>query len=208
MSSVFAGPIAAGARALTGATARWIDVRPDARQRVYFANHTSHLDFVVLWSVLPRWVRQRCRPVAARDYWCSGWRRRIAVNVFNAILVERRGKLSPDPLQAASATLDVLLDALGQRNSLIIFPEGTRGTGETIGPFRSGIYHLWSQRPDVEFVPVYLANLNRVLPKGEFLVVPFISRVVFGPPLHLQAGESKESFLAQAHAALCALKEA
>src|SRR5512136_3260049 len=87
--------LAAVARGLTGATARWCDCAPEPRQRVYFANHTSHLDFVVLWSVLPRFLRRQCHPVAARDYWGSGWRRRIAVNVFDAVLVERNRKSSP-----------------------------------------------------------------------------------------------------------------
>lgn len=207
MSSVFAGPIAAGARALTAATARWVGIQPEDRQRVYFANHSSHLDFLVLWSVLPRFLRRQCHPVAARDYWGSGWRRRIAVNVFDAVLVERTGKKSPHPLPSENATIDLLLDALGDRNSLIIFPEGTRGSGNTIGLFKSGLFHLWSRRPDVQFVPVYLANLNRVLPKGEALVVPFITTVTFGPPLQPDAHETKEEFLAQAHAALCALRE-
>ena len=68
-------------------------------------------------------------------------------------------------------------------NSLIVFPEGTRGNGLEVGPFKSGIYYLWAKRPDVQFVPVYLSNLNRILPKGEFLPVPVISRVVFGTAL-------------------------
>jgi 1-acyl-sn-glycerol-3-phosphate acyltransferase len=103
--------------------------------------------------------------------------------------------------------MDDLLNALGEKNSLIIFPEGTRGTSELPAPFKSGIFHLWRHRPDVEFVPVYLANLNRVLPKGEFLPVPIISRVTFGPPLQLDAHETKESFIGKAHQAVCSLRE-
>ena len=149
------------------------------------------------------------RPVAAKDYWSSGLRKRIAVNAFNAVLVERGGKAAAgDRAAAARHTLEMLLEALGEENSLIVFPEGTRGNGLEVGPFKSGIYYLWSKRPDVQFVPVYLSNLNRILPKGEFLPVPVISRVVFGPPLKLEAQESKESFLSKAHAAVCALREA
>ena len=209
MSAVAASIIAACARALAGPSVRWVNCRPSSRQRVYFANHTSHLDFVVLWSVLPRRVREKTRPVAAKDYWSSGLRKRIAVNAFHAVLVERGNKTAePDRLAVARNTLDMLLDAMGQEHSLIVFPEGTRGNGLQVGPFKSGIYYLWSKRPDVQFVPVYLSNLNRILPKGEFLPVPVISRVTFGAPLRLDANETKDSFLTKAHDAVCALRDA
>jgi 1-acyl-sn-glycerol-3-phosphate acyltransferase len=222
LSALSASIIAACARALAGPSARWVNCRPSSRQRVYFANHTSHLDFVVLWSVLPRRVREKTRPVAAKDYWSSGLRKRIAVNAFNAVLVERHARApistpslggngqnpgSSDRAASARHTLEMLLESLGSENSLIVFPEGTRGDGLQVGPFKSGIYYLWRERPDVQFVPVYLSNLNRILPKGEFLPVPVISRVTFGAPLRLEANETKESFLSKAHAALCALKD-
>jgi 1-acyl-sn-glycerol-3-phosphate acyltransferase len=207
--SWLAGVLAAAARGLTGATVRWCDCTPEPRQRVYFANHTSHLDFVVLWSVLPAPLRARTRPVAAKDYWQPGIRRYLAVNVFRAVLVERRSASHPEQQpQAAVHSVDLLVEALASHDSLIIFPEGTRGNGLQVGPFKSGLYHLWRQRPDVQFVPVYLANLNRVLPKGEVLPVPFISRVAFGPPLQPAPDESKETFLREAREAVCALQHA
>ncbi len=209
MSAISASIIAACARALAGPSVRWVNVRPSTRQRVYFANHTSHLDFVVLWSVLPRKLRAITRPVAAKDYWNSGLRKRIAVNAFHAVLVERGGKATErDRTAAARNTLEELVEALEAGYSLIVFPEGTRGNGLEVGPFKSGIYHLWCRRPDVQFVPVHLSNLNRILPKGEFLPVPVISRVVFGPALKLEKNETKESFLQKAHEAVCALGEA
>lgn len=209
MSAVSASIIAACARTLAGPSVRWVNCRPASRQRVYFANHTSHLDFVVLWSVLPRRLREKTRPVAAKDYWNSGIRKRIAVNAFHAVLVERGSKSAEgDRMAAARHTLDMLLEAMGEKNSLIVFPEGTRGNGVEVGPFKSGIYYLWSKRPDVQFVPVYLSNLNRILPKGEFLPVPVISRVTFGAPLRPDANETKDSFLAKAHEAVCALRDA
>ncbi len=208
MSALSASIIAACARALAGPAVRWVNCRPSTGQRVYFANHTSHLDFVVLWSVLPRRVREKTRPVAARDYWNSGLRKRIAVNAFNAVLVDRHARsANGDRAAAARHTLEMLLEALADKNSLIVFPEGTRGDGLHVGPFKSGIYYLWRERPDVQFVPVYLSNLNRILPKGEFLPVPVISRVTFGPPLRPEENESKESFLSKAHDAVCALKD-
>jgi 1-acyl-sn-glycerol-3-phosphate acyltransferase len=209
LSAVSASIIAACARTLAGPSVRWVNCRPSSRQRVYFANHTSHLDFVVLWSVLPRRLREKTRPVAAKDYWNSGLRKRIAVNAFHAVLVERGSKIAEgDRMVAARHTLDMLLEAMGEKNSLIVFPEGTRGNGVEVGPFKSGIYYLWSKRPDVQFVPVFLSNLNRILPKGEFLPVPVISRVTFGAPLRPDANETKDSFLAKAHEAVCALRDA
>jgi len=209
LSAISASIIAACARALAGPSVRWVNVRPSTRQRVYFANHTSHLDFVVLWSVLPRKLRAMTRPVAAKDYWNSGLRKRIAVNAFHAVLVERGGKAAEaDRTTAARNTLEELVEALAGGYSLIVFPEGTRGNGLEVGPFKSGIYHLWCRRPDVQFVPVHLSNLNRILPKGEFLPVPVISRVIFGPALKLDKIETKESFLRKAHDAVCALGEA
>ncbi|HEV7673166.1 MAG TPA: lysophospholipid acyltransferase family protein [Candidatus Angelobacter sp.] len=209
MSALSASIIAACARTLAGPSIRWVNIRPSTRQRVYFANHTSHLDFVVLWSVLPRKLRSMTRPVAAKDYWNSGLRKRIAHNAFHAVLIERgRKTLEGDRAAAARNTLEQLLQALEEGNSLIVFPEGTRGDGLEVGPFKSGIYHVWARRPDVQFVPVYLSNLNRILPKGEFLPVPVISRVVFGPGLKLEKDETKESFLRKAHEAVCALREA
>jgi 1-acyl-sn-glycerol-3-phosphate acyltransferase len=209
LSALSASIIAACARALAGPSVRWVNVRPSTRQSVYFANHTSHLDFVVLWSVLPRKLRAMTRPVAAKDYWNSGLRKRIAVNAFHAVLVERGGKgAEGDRAAAARNALEDLVEALEAGSSLIVFPEGTRGNGLEVGPFKSGIYYLWLKRPDVQFVPVHLSNLNRILPKGEFLPVPVISRVSFGAPLKLENDETKESFLRKAHEAVCALREA
>jgi 1-acyl-sn-glycerol-3-phosphate acyltransferase len=203
-----AGLIAAAARLISGVDVRWVDSEPDPRPTIYFANHSSHLDFVVLWSSLPALIRARTRPVAAQDYWEKGLRRAIAVNVFRAVLVARHrqsteSQPSADPWEA----IDHMLEAMGTDNSLILFPEGTRGTGEEVAAFKSGIYYLCQRKPDLRLVPGYLNNLNRILPKGEFLPVPFISRLTFGPPIRLEAGEAKPLFLARARQALCRLKD-
>jgi 1-acyl-sn-glycerol-3-phosphate acyltransferase len=203
-----AGIIAGAARLISGVNVRWVDSEPDTRQTVYFANHTSHLDFVVLWSSLPAEIRAQTRPVAAQDYWEKGLRRAIAVNVFRAVLVARRHTVqegeaaSGDPKQA----IEQMLDAMGSANSLILFPEGTRGTGDEVAAFKSGLYYLCQQRPGLRLVPGYLNNLNRILPKGEFLPVPFISRLTFGPALTLAPDEPKPAFLTRAREALCRLR--
>lgn len=191
---------------VSGAQVRWLDCRPESRQRVYFSNHTSHLDAVVLWASLPPHLRVLTRPVAARDYWeKSALRRFLAARVFRAVLVERPGE--KNRLASAREALDGLVEALGDRYSLILFPEGTRGTGEVLAAFRSGLYHLARRRSDLEFVPVYLNNLNRILPKGEVLPVPLLSTVSFGLPLRLEPDESKQDFLDRARAALLRLSQ-
>jgi 1-acyl-sn-glycerol-3-phosphate acyltransferase len=175
---------------------------------VYFANHSSHLDFVVLWSSLPAEVRALTRPVAAQDYWNEGVRRALAVNVFRAVLVARHAGKSEEHEASANPLLAIehMLQAMGDHGSLILFPEGTRGTGEEVAEFKSGLYYLCQQRPGLRLVPAYLQNLNRILPKGEFLPVPFISKLTFGPAMALAPGEDKRTFLARAREAVCRLR--
>jgi 1-acyl-sn-glycerol-3-phosphate acyltransferase len=202
-----ASVIASVARGISGVQVRWQGCAPEAKQRIYFANHTSHLDFVVLWSALPGEVRARTRPVAARDYWESGARAYLAQRVFRAVLIPRRRTSDAGAARAEAAmVIDQLAEAMGATDSLIFFPEGTRGTGEAMGPFRSGLYYLARKRPDVELVPVYLENLSRILPKGEVLPVPLASLLTFGEPMHLGEAEQKAEFLERACAAVGALR--
>jgi 1-acyl-sn-glycerol-3-phosphate acyltransferase len=191
------------ARVLAGGNVRRVGFTPDEKQRIYFANHASHLDFVVVWAALPPRLRNLTRPVAAKDYWDKpGLRRYLGVKVFNAVLVERQP--APDKLSNA---IDVLLDGLGDRHSLILFPEGTRGDGLTIAPFKSGLYRLGKARPEVELIPTYVSNLNRVLPKGEFVPVPMLASVSFGEPMQIGEDEDKQSFLDRARNALLELRQ-
>jgi 1-acyl-sn-glycerol-3-phosphate acyltransferase len=211
---MIAALLAGLARLIAGASVFWQDGPPDERQRVYFANHTSHLDFVVLWSALPGPVRERARPVAARDYWQKGALRRfLACQVFRSVLVDRLGSAGASSegegrIAAARGTIEALLAEMGDRDSLIVFPEGTRGTGAQVAPFKSGLYHLCRAKPELEALPVYLDNMNRILPKGEALPVPMLSRIVFGRPMFLAPAESKTDFLERARAAVCALRDA
>jgi 1-acyl-sn-glycerol-3-phosphate acyltransferase len=200
-----AGAVAGAARLISGVQVTWRHGLPERRQSVFFANHTSHLDFVVLWSSLPRELRVRTRPVAAQDYWDRGLRRKLAVDVFNALLVARHQGATASDAQARD-TIDRIADEMGDRYSLIIFPEGTRGTGDEIGPFKSGLYYLCLRKPGIGLVPAYIENLNRILPKGEFLPVPLISRVTFGSPTCLERLESKERFLERMRDAVRELK--
>jgi 1-acyl-sn-glycerol-3-phosphate acyltransferase len=178
-------------------------------QRIYFANHSSHLDFVVLWASLPSAQRRSVRPIAGRDYWeRTRVRRYVSREVFRAILVDRPVASNGDRVAAAREAVAQMADRMGDDTSLIVFPEGTRSADGRVGPFKSGLYHLSRLKPEAELVPVYLHNLNRILPRGESLPVPMLSRVTFGEPLASGADEAKDAFLGRARDALIALREA
>ncbi len=189
------------AKLLSGATARWLDCQPDTCQRVYFANHTSHLDALVVWSMLPRDVRAVTRPVAAKDYWEKGPIRRYLAQSFNALLIDRKD------IKVHQSPVDLMIREIGDLHSLIVFPEGSRNTESEMGDFKSGLYYLSKKRPDLELVPVFIENLNRVLPRGEFLPVPLLSCITFGPPIWLEQREPKGEFLKRARDSVRQLKE-
>lgn len=187
------------ARFLVGGQGVWLGVAPSTRQRIYFANHSSHLDTLLLWAALPPHLRETTHPVAAADYWGKGAvRRHIALKVLNAVLIDRSGSRTQDPL----APLD---EVLARGESLIIFPEGTRVFEKLPGPFKSGLYRLAEDHPEVELVPVFLDNLRRALPKGSLLPVPISCVARFGAPIMLQPGEAKADFLTRARDAVVAL---
>ncbi|MFM9922300.1 lysophospholipid acyltransferase family protein [Variovorax sp. H27-G14] len=280
-------------RLLTGAQARWYGCPPKAEQRIYFANHQSHADLVMIWAALPEELRSITRPIAARDYWANTpFKRWITTEVFNAVYVERaaaapaaapspvapapavpnvvvstppteriepsmepllprtpvpplmqlmqltpvestpeaQGRLDlpeppappplpepePEPAQPEapavaeaplSDPLAPLIEALRSGDSIIIFPEGTRGhTGEP-QKFKSGLYALATMFPDVVLVPAWIDNVQRVMPKGEIVPVPILCSVTFGAPIRVEEGEERRTFLDRARAAVVTLRD-
>ncbi|MEX5689008.1 lysophospholipid acyltransferase family protein [Pseudomonas silesiensis] len=191
-----------GARLLTGARSLWLGCAPQAVQRIYFANHSSHGDFVLLWASLPPALRSITRPVAGADYWLKSPLRRYIINrVFNGVMVDRERKETDyNPLQP-------MLDALENGDSLIIFPEGTRNPEEGLLPFKSGLYHLAKAYPQAQLIPVWIANLNRVMPKGRVLPLPLLCTISFGAALALGEEETKAQFLERSRDALLSLAE-
>ena len=186
------------ARLVTGAQGHWKGCPPTAEQRIYFANHQSHLDWVLIWAALPRDLRASTRPIAARDYWtASKFRQWLTSAVFNAVYVDRQRTDDQDPLEP-------LADALERGDSLVIFPEGTRSHRDEPQAFKSGLYHLAERFPQVQLVPAWIDNVQRVMPKGEVVPVPILCTVTFGKPIALASGEDKRAFLERARAAVLA----
>lgn len=185
------------ARALTGVRALWLGSEPDARPRVYFANHRSHGDFVLIWASLPPPLRRRTRPVAGADYWLTTPLRRFLINrVFRGVCIDRRpGRSGPNPVAQMG-------EALTAGESLILFPEGTRNMGDGLLPFKSGLHHLARAHPEAELIPVWIENLGRVMPKGSLIPVPLLCTLSFGPPVAPIDGESRDAFLVRARTAL------
>jgi 1-acyl-sn-glycerol-3-phosphate acyltransferase len=195
--------VTAFARVVTGVRANWVGCVPALDTRVYFANHASHGDFVLIWTVLPAALKRRTRPVAGADYWeADAVRRFLGRDVFDAVLIER------DAARRTADPVEQMIAAMEDGSSILMFPEGTRNTTEApLLPFKSGLFHLARRRPDVDLVPVWIENLNRVMPKGEVLPVPLLCTVTFGAPIRLQSGEDKAAFLDRARAALLSLSE-
>ena len=201
MKSILRLGLLGAVRLLVGAHADWQGCAPEPRQRIYYANHSSHFDTLVIVAALPTELRAETHPVAALDYWgVSALRRFIAVECLNAVLIDRSGQSSADPLQAPAALL-------ARGHSLILFPEGTRGADGDVGRFRSGLYNLAQRFPLAELVPVYLDNARRVMPKGSVLIVPLICTARFGAPLTPDLSEDREQFLLRARSALMALAD-
>ena len=188
-------------RALTGAQARWQGCPPKAEQRIYFANHQSHADLILMWAALPAELRSITRPIAAKDYWTkTPFKKWLTTAVFNAIYVDRTKTSDQDPLEP-------LIDALTQGDSVILFPEGTRGNQEEPQAFKSGLYNLACKFPGVVLIPTWINNVQRVMPKGEVVPVPILCSVTFGAPVALADGEDRAHFLVRARQAVLDLRE-
>jgi 1-acyl-sn-glycerol-3-phosphate acyltransferase len=190
------------AKLVTGVRPLWLDNRPSPKPRVYFANHRSHGDFLLIWACLPPELRRMTRPVAGADYWLRGNLRRYLIErVFRGVLIDRLAGRHGNPLETMSAPLQA-------GESLILFPEGTRNLGDDLLPFKSGIAHLAHDHPDVEFVPVWIENLGRAMPKGSLIPIPLLCTLSFGPSLLADPNESRSDFLRRCRDALLALSPA
>lgn len=175
---------------------------PEAGPFVLIANHSSHLDTVSLLNLFPLRRLRDIQPVAAADYFernrFVAW---FSHTFFNTLpIARRRITQENNPIQR-------MLAQLRAGKSLIIYPEGARGSGEEIGPIRPGIAHLLQQMPRLPVIPVYLVNHGRILPKGEWFPAPFLCEIRVGQPQVFNCGNRKE-ILEKLRSAILSLKEA
>lgn len=200
-------------RLVTGARAEGL---PPPPQAIYFANHSSHLDFITIWATLPADRRSTLRVVAAADYWGKA---RFITSLFDLFLVDRgRGGLvsevpspagGPVPAHELRGQTAKLGGVLTANQSLLIFPEGTRGDGENLAEFHAGLARLARAFPEVPVIPVALIHLSKMLPKGKLVPVPMLATASFLPPLVIREEESDDAFSERARATLAAeLREA
>lgn len=187
-------------RLWSGVTVRRSPPSRNGRPRVYYANHSSHLDLPVVRAAFPPEDRGRLRAAAADDYWgATPARRWVAGRLLNAVFIERihiTRSTNPVPLLTA---------VLRSGGDVLIFPEGTRGdTGEP-GPFKSGLWRIAREVPEAEFVPVWLENAARAMPKGEQVPLPLLCAVSFGQALPDGLSADREKFLTEARERLVAL---
>lgn len=169
-----------------GLNVRHKDKLPQKGPAIIVANHNSHLDTMVLMTLLPAHLLAVTRPVAAMDYFLRNrllaW---FALNVVGVLPIKRkREKLKDDPLQPC-------YEAIREGKVLIFFPEGSRGEPEQLADFKGGIAKLAENCPEVPIVPVLLHGLGKSLPKGEALLVPFFCDVFIGDALRWN-GDRKE----------------
>ncbi len=150
---------------------------PTAPPFVLAANHASHLDALVLATLLPRTVRAVTFPVAAGDtFFKTPAKAALSAGLMNALPLWRRAV-------GRHAIADLRDRLAGQPCGLILFPEGTRSRTGEMGRFKPGLGMLVAGRP-VPVIPVRLSGTREAWPPAARL--PRAGRSItaaVGPPL-------------------------
>lgn len=156
-------------------------------QFIIVSNHNSHVDAMALMSALSSYQLIKTHPVAAGDYFGKSPFKAFITRLFTNALLIRRSKISngENPIQMMNESLE-------KGDSLILFPEGSRGEPQKMQQFKKGIGLILQKHPNIAYIPVYMTGMGRILPKGERLLVPFDSYVVFGEPTYCKSVEVDE----------------
>lgn len=172
-------------RVIVGVHFRNRDMIRKQEQFIIVANHNSHLDTMCALSAIPWKMLRKTHPIAAGDYFGQSPVKAFFTRFFvNAILIPRsrpkEGEVGPDPIQ-------LMIDQIDKGHSLILFPEGSRGEPEKFQKFKRGIGILLEQRPHVMVIPAFMKGLGKALGKGQTILIPTNSVVIFGEPTRCKA---------------------
>lgn len=151
---------------------------PPTGPAIICANHNSHVDTAILLSIFPPKTLAKVRPVAAADYFLTNpalsWFARKLVGITPISRAVERGEDILAPAREALARGDIVL----------VFPEGSRGKPEEMGPLKAGVARLAEAFPDAPVIPVWIQGAGRVLPKGAVIPVPMNCCVIVGDAIH------------------------
>jgi 1-acyl-sn-glycerol-3-phosphate acyltransferase len=156
------------------------------KQFIIVANHNSHLDTLTILASLPSKIISKVKPVAAQDHFGSTkFKEKLSNYFINTLLIQRKrdkDNIENDPIHK-------MIKALDNGYSLILFPEGTRGTPEVQQPLKPGIGYVLSERPSVKYVPAFMKGMGKAMPKDDNLIVPYNSSLVYGPPTTVESND-------------------
>lgn len=151
---------------------------------LYLSNHESLTDILALFATLPQKVVMVAKrsllilPVFSWGMWLAGF-----------VFINRRDRASAYRSMAKAG------QRLRKGRSVVVFPEGTRGDGGDLLPFKRGGFVL-SQATGFPVVPVGIYGTRAVLPRDHFPVYPGRIAVCVGAPIAPPpAGEPLEPFM-------------
>src|SRR5580704_11755838 len=136
---------------LTGADVIGREHLPKTGPAILAANHTSHVDTLLLLTIFPARLMGRLRPVAAADYFLRGpligWFSRTFIGI---VPVDRQPHAGDDVLAPAKQALEA-------GDIVIIFPEGTRGPAtDDLAPMKAGVARLAAAFPQAPVIPIWI----------------------------------------------------
>ncbi len=184
---------------LLGLSVRHLERLTVKPRQIIAANHNSHLDALVLMSLIKFHDIPKVKLVAAKDYFCkTPFRTWLSLNLIGVIPIERNAAEGTDPLAP-------VIQAIDEGYTVVMFPEGTRGEPEKRQPLKYGVAKLVQQMPDVTVTPVFMHGLGKSLPRGEALLVPFVCQVNVGEALSW--GGDRAAFIALLEKSLSDLEQ-
>ena len=157
-----------------------------SKQYILVGNHNSHIDTMAIMAALPSSMLQKVHPIAAADYFGKHKVARFLMKyVINARLIHRKkrdGSHFKNPIEQ----MDALLKS---GESIIIFPEGTRGDPGIMQDFKKGVAILLKNNPEITYVPIFMKGFEKALPKGDGFLVPHNSEIIFGDPTKIRSDD-------------------